>query len=72
MSKEGLIIFKTDNNSLYEYTKEQIIEHKYTVLKDIKDIYLDEKEMLTNIQTEYEKKFMSRGNNIKKIVFSPF
>ncbi len=72
MSKEGLIIFKTDNDSLYQYTNEQIIEHKYKVFQNIEDIYLDEKELLTNIQTEYEKKFMARGNKIKKIVFSPF
>ncbi len=56
------IIMKTDNDDLYEFSKESFINFGYKINKDIKDLH---KENIFNIETEYEKKFSSLGFTIK-------
>lgn len=63
------IEFKTDNESLFAYTKEILKEHKYNVLYLCDDIYNDLKNNSDNIATEYEIKWKDRGVKIKKIIF---
>ena len=56
------IIMKTDNDNLYEFSKESFLEFGYVINKDIKDLH---EEDIPNIETEYERKFSSLGYTIK-------
>ena len=67
--KDGFIEFKTDNDSLYEFTLEQIQKSKYwKIVKYTDDLYKNQEMLSGNIQTEYEKKFHELGQKIKKII----
>ena len=62
--KENNIIMKTDNQSLFEYSIISFTNYNYK----IKYISLDlHKTDIFNIETEYEKKFSSKGDRIYKI-----
>lgn len=56
------IIMKTDNTSLFDYSKDSLQEAGYTINKITNDLY-HSTYIDNNIQTEYEKKFIAR--NIK-------
>jgi tRNA (guanine-N7-)-methyltransferase len=59
------IIMKTDNYNLFEYSKEQFINHNY----DIKISEFNINNMPEeNIMTEYEERFLNLGDSIYKIV----
>lgn len=72
LSKDGIVEFKTDNDQLYEYSKEVLLNRN-----DVKIIYftnnlyqeLDNDFNKNNIATEYENKFVAQNKNINKIVF---
>lgn len=72
LKEDGIIEFKTDNLKLYEWSLETLLN-----IKDVKIIYfcsdiykeLDNEYNINNIQTEYEKKFISKNVSIKKIIF---
>lgn len=73
----SIIHLKTDNVELYEYALEQVKEHKYLLLCNSADVYSDEKNLgterfslLTEIQTYYEKMFLSAGSKIHYVEFS--
>jgi tRNA (guanine-N7-)-methyltransferase len=78
ISPEGTIVhLKTDNHELYEYAIEQVNEHKYPLLACSEDIYSDVTSLgaerftlLTEIQTYYEKLFLSTGSKIHYAEFS--
>lgn len=58
------IVQKTDNYNLFEYSKERFTNHNY----DIKISDFDIEHMsLDNIMTEYEERFLTKGNTIYKI-----
>jgi tRNA (guanine-N7-)-methyltransferase len=58
------IIMKTDNSSLYEYSRVQFIKHNY----EIKTLSFNKNNIPDgNIMTEYEDRFLNLGNNIYKI-----
>jgi tRNA (guanine-N7-)-methyltransferase len=72
-----IVHLKTDNHELYEFAIEQVNEHKYPLLGYSEDIYSDiinlEAErftLLTEIQTYYEKLFLSTGSKIHYAEFS--
>lgn len=54
------IIMKTDNDDLFEFSKESFLNYGY-VINNISYDYLSE------IETEYERKFKAKGFNIKFI-----
>jgi len=59
------IVLKTDNVNLYNYSKDQLVIHKY----DIKTSEFDINNMPDdNIMTEYESKFLKNNNTIYKII----
>ena len=65
------IVMKTDNMHLFEYSLESFSKYEYIIEKVSLDLHNSDIE--NNIETEYEKKFSSKGNNIyflevKKIV----
>jgi len=63
LAKNSEIIMKTDNQSLFDFSLEQLQEHdKFELKRVIKDLY---QELPTdNIQTEFEQKFVEAGNQI--------
>lgn len=72
LTKEGIIHLKTDSVLLHEYTLEIIAEENHTILECSNDIYGDGKkhdEVLTTIQTAYEKRFLGEGMKITHISF---
>ena len=73
----GLIHLKTDSPLLYEYTLEQIKEHKLPLLESSADVYAElihrvlpaEQEVL-NIRTYYESMWLEEGRKIHYVRFA--
>ena len=68
ISKPGAIMnLKSDSTRFYEFTKEVIQEEGLEVLEDRDDIYAWDNipEYLANIQTFYEKMWLTEGKKIK-------
>lgn len=65
LPKNGEIHFKTDNRGLFEYSLTSISEYGM-LLKDVSlDLHANEPEW--NIMTEYEEKFMKKGQPIYRM-----
>ncbi len=64
-SADAKITQKTDNRSLFEFSLMNFVDYGYK----IKDISLDlyKTDLKGNIQTEYERKFSSKGDKIYKV-----
>jgi tRNA (guanine-N7-)-methyltransferase len=58
------IILKTDNYNLFNYSKEQFVNHHYDIKVSDFDISTMPED---NIMTEYEEKFLNNNNIIYKI-----
>ncbi len=56
------IIMKTDNDDLYQFSKDSFINYGYKIMEDYGDLH---KTNIHNIQTEYERKFSELGFTIK-------
>lgn len=65
LKKGGRLYFKSDNDGLYEYTKEEIGLTKFKVISDEENYAFDE---TTDFITEYENKFRSVGKSIHRII----
>ena len=65
LRKGGRLYFKSDNDGLYEYTKEEIKLTKFKVISDEEDYQFDAE---TDFITEYENKFRSVGKSIHRII----
>ena len=61
LKNKNIIIMKTDNNSLFEYSLETLKEHGYTLSNVTRDLHKDKDNIIT---TEYEDKFTSKGIKI--------
>ena len=58
------IIQKTDNRKLFEYSLISFVENNYKIEEISLDLYKDD--IKDNVATEYEKRFVSLGEIIKK------
>lgn len=67
--KNSLVEFKSDNLSLYEYTKKELVKNSYLIIFDTLDLYANEENLKDNLPTEYEIKWSNMGAKIKKIIF---
>jgi tRNA (guanine-N7-)-methyltransferase len=56
---------KTDNRGLFEFSIMSFNNYGYTIDDISLDMYSDD--ITGNVQTEYEKKFVSKGNIIYRI-----
>ena len=65
LKKGGRLYFKSDNDSLFEYTKEEIGLTKFKVISIEENYAFDEQ---TDYITEYENKFRSVGKSIHRII----
>lgn len=73
LCEDSIVEFKTDNDTLYEYSLEVLKSRKdINLIHYTNNLYLDLKNKLNkdNVQTEYEKKFIKINKNINKIVWS--
>ena len=61
----GRLYFKTDNDDLYLYTKEEIKLTKFKVVSDEENYQFDRE---TDFITEYENKFRTAGKSIHRII----
>lgn len=72
----ALIHLKTDSDTLYEFTLQQIAEYGYTLHEKSGDIYADlsrfdeDLQEILQIKTHYEKKFLKEGKSINYCRFS--
>ena len=76
LKKDGIVQMKTDSDLLFEYTEEQINEHKYDCLELTWDLYGELPENIDpvtreifHIKTHYEKLFTAKGATIKYAKF---
>lgn len=72
----GLIHLKTDSPLLYEYTLEQIAEHKLPTYEQSDNVYTDlvhrvspEEQAVLNIRTYYERMWLEEGRTIHYVRF---
>ncbi len=68
LAKEGVVEFKTDNRSLFDFSLEQVEEGGWKLLAHTFDLHHDETMNQGNVMTEYEEKFSSKGNPIHKLI----
>lgn len=68
LEEGGVVEFKTDNRSLFEFSLEQVEEAEWKLLGKTFDLHHDEAMNKGNVMTEYEEKFSSMGNPIHKLI----
>ena len=70
LKSDGIVEFKTDNVSLFDFSLEEINSTKFKVESYTYDLYGDKNSSLYvgNISTEYEEKFVEKGNKICKLI----
>lgn len=66
LKPEGLLIFKSDNDGLFEYSLEEISNTEFKQISVDKDYVFDEK---NDVMTEYERKFRNLGKNINRFIY---
>ena len=67
IKEKGKVIFKTDNRGLFDFSLEEVKEAGWTL--DLCTFDLHHSEYLEgNVMTEYEEKFVAKGNPICKMV----
>lgn len=64
----GLVEFKTDNRSLFDFSLEEVKESGWELLVCTYDLHHDKELMEGNVMTEYERKFSNLRNPIHKLV----
>ena len=65
LKDEGKLIFKSDNDGLYEYTSEELFNTRFNVVSNEENYIFDEE---NDAMTEYEKKFRDKGQHIHRII----
>lgn len=63
LTDEGHIRFKTDNDTLFEFSLEEIEQSEFEIIKVTRDLHGSE-HVQGNVMTEYEKKFVALGKTI--------
>ena len=66
LAKDGVVIFKTDNRNLFEFSLEQIPEAGWTLVDHTYNLHNSEFAE-GNIMTEYEMKFVAEGKPIYRL-----
>ena len=66
LCKDGVVIFKTDNNDLFDFSLEQVELANWNLLNKTRDLHNSEY-VENNIMTEYEEKFVNEGIKINRM-----
>lgn len=69
LKKDGLIIFKTDNRPLFDFSLEQVEQAGWTLVNHTFDLHHSEFAK-GNIMTEYETRFAAEGKPICRMVIT--
>lgn len=69
LKPEGVIIFKTDNRELFEFSLEEVNQSKWKIVNQTFDLHQSEY-LEGNVMTEYEKRFVSEGKPICRMVIT--
>lgn len=69
LKEDGYVIFKTDNNDLFDFSLETAEEEGWKIVKMTRDLHHSEYNE-GNIMTEYEKKFSQLGNKINMMTIT--
>ena len=69
LKREGEIIFKTDNLDLFNFSLEEAKEAKWNIVNYTYDLHHSEY-VEGNVMTEYEEKFIEKGNKINRMVLN--
>ena len=69
LPEKGEVEFKTDNRHLFEYSMVSFVNYgmRWSTNDYSLDLHQDDEKVLGNIETEYEQKFMAKGQPIYKI-----
>ncbi|MEF9916632.1 MAG: tRNA (guanosine(46)-N7)-methyltransferase TrmB [Lachnospiraceae bacterium] len=70
LDRSGVVEFKTDNTSLFQFSLEQVEEAGWKLRAKTFDLHHDETLCKGNVMTEYETKFSSLGHSIHKLIAS--
>lgn len=70
LRKEGIVEFKTDNESLFDFSLEEVGEAGWKLDAYTRNLHQDKSMNQGNIMTEYEEKFSAKGNPIYKLIAS--
>lgn len=65
LAKDGTVEFKTDNETLFDYSLESIPASGWQLTYVTRDLHSED---IPNVMTEYEEKFSSKGNPIYKLI----
>ena len=68
LKDDGIVTFKTDNTGLFEFTIQEILASDMKIHELTRDLHHCEYNE-DNIMTEYEAKFSTLGENIKRVKF---
>ena len=68
LASDGQVEFKTDNRDLFDFSLEEQKEAGWELLACTYNLHKDEKMMVGNVMTEYERKFSKLRNPIHKMV----
>ena len=71
LKKNGLLILKTDDHKLFDYSYEEIKSSKFNIEDYTIDLYNSSKfEFYKKIKTKYENRFLLEGKKIKLLISS--
>jgi len=68
LKPDSKIILKTDNFDFFEYSLKSLADNNFNIIYQTKDLYAEPKNLVDNIQTEYEKKFIEQNIKICKLI----
>ncbi len=71
LAQEGVLVFKTDNVPLFEFTKEELVACEWDMLEVSENWHKDVRWTADDIQTEYEQKFAQQSMPICRILAKP-
>jgi tRNA (guanine-N7-)-methyltransferase len=70
LKADGIMHLKTDNDGLFEYTLEKVLELKLPILQKTDHVYRDfHQDEILSIKTHYERIYLQKGKNINYIKF---
>ena len=65
LREDGMLIFKTDNEALFDFSLEEFREFGLDIVWETRDLHHSDTEAAkNNVMTEYERNFSSKGQNI--------
>ena len=70
LSDDGVVVFKTDNTGLFEWTICEIQAADLAITDISRDLHADPEMNAENIETEYEAKYSGFGEKIKRVVIA--